>query len=335
MQIRQIFKDVLNNKQNRLAGTGKAGVLGDGNGTVRVPGLTGYVYVRIDDQAPIPVYNCRVPEQDGLAVLIGPDPIQPGFDQVLSVRGGTGQNPGANTPGLIGAHSDYHRYPNPGWFLVEGEQFAPLRLDQASATSGSPMLTVYPATIWTGTEYATVSSSGINLYGDIPAVSGQARMVLVTVDTSGSIITTAGTSGAASALALTSIPDPPAGTVKILGAVRLYNTQDILRRAQSDTDFLDLRMTDLSGGTSGSSTPLSDALSLAIGQTASAGSSGSSARGDHVHALPISTGLSWSSGSLIATGAATTTHYEILQDSQGAILTDSNDIDILYVEVTT
>jgi hypothetical protein len=70
---------------------------------------------------------------------------------------------------------------------------------------------------------------------------GKSAYVLVTIDTSGEIITTKGDEVDTESLALTDIPSIPEGTQYVLAAVRLYSGITEIQENREATDIVDLR----------------------------------------------------------------------------------------------
>lgn len=274
-------------KQNNLSETSWHATLGDGNGNVAVANTPGYAYCVVEAHGLAQVYNARAPFIDGLSVIVGYDPTMPELLQVLSVHGGTVQEINVSTSaGGANKHGWTHTYPSQDWMDVYLDQIPNLRVDPIS--SASPLVRVNPGLVWTGNGYAVVGASSLNLSPYVPVQSGSACMLLISANTSGSVVLTAGATMPVTTGALAMMPAPPSNTAKVLAAIRLYNTMVYVRRAITDTDINDLRFSDLTGSVS-----TYDGVISAIGSASSAGTSGSAARGDHTHRLPIGAGLAW------------------------------------------
>lgn len=245
--LRRKFGNNLNTKQDLLVSF--PGQLGDGQGNVIVPGLPGYVYVRILSGVS-EVFNNRVPPDNNLLVSVGRDPLEPDLSQVLGTRtkspGGEGIIVGSGyTPAIryqwhaIGGGQD------PLW--VEKRQYLPGRI---GAWVGM-LIQVYPDIYWSGAVMVQVQHQTADLTSYLPTTAGQAAAVLVTVNAIGTIITTKGAEVNFADLALSNIPAIPAGTSAILGAVRVYQGQTEILEMRTNSDIIDLRGSGWSNGGSG------------------------------------------------------------------------------------
>jgi hypothetical protein len=251
MKPRHIVRQHLQRKQDRPERL--PAVLGDGQGGLFVSGTPNTVYVQVAGGVTGQAWNSRVPASYGLPVWVGYDPLEPDRWQVLSLRAGAAEAAGFDLGGTGYAPASRYRWNYPGGgqdpLFVEGRQFLPLRLGPHTGLS----VYVYPWVVWTGTAWAYVPGTAVDLTASVPATEGQARLVLVTIDDSGAVVTTAGTAVALADLGLDDLPSVPAGTRYVVGAVRLYTGQTAVQEGRSNTDILDLR--DLPGvWDSGSST---------------------------------------------------------------------------------
>lgn len=61
------------------------GIMGGSDNVLRVPGLTNFIYVTINDKT-VPIYNVRVGPKLGVKVWVGYSPEEPHLFQVLSTR---------------------------------------------------------------------------------------------------------------------------------------------------------------------------------------------------------------------------------------------------------
>lgn len=237
--LRRAFNGRFQVKQNRLAPT--PGTLGNGLGVVNVAGRTNYVYVRIADTVE-EVFCNRVPPENDLLVLVGYDAIQPEIYQVLSTRS---YAPMGLTGGGVTGYAPAKRYqwmaPNGGedplW--VELRQFLPLRIGVYNAL----YIQVYRGIVFTGTAFQLVDSQLFDMTPFIPTTTGQYAYVLITIDSTGTVIGTKGPEVTVDYLTMSTIQPPPDGTVEVLGAVRVYYGQTIIQETRTDTDIIDLRFT--------------------------------------------------------------------------------------------
>jgi len=232
----------LNEKQNRL--DKQPGILGNGQGQVTVAGLPNFVYVSIGDKA-LPVFNNRVIPQAGVKVWVGYSDEEPTLYQVLSTRSDAPAQ--ANDGGFTG-YAPAKRYE---WLATNGGQ-DPLHVHNRAisflklgvSAQGGMFVNVFRGFIWTGTAYQHIDSTDTDLTSYIPATSGKAAFVLVTISTTGTITFTDGADVDIALLDVdTDIPAVPANTAFVCGAVRVYNGQTEVREARTNSDIVDLRFT--------------------------------------------------------------------------------------------
>jgi hypothetical protein len=96
--LRKLFKQKFGTKQDVLLSV--PGQLGNGKGTVVVPGRPNYVYVRVAGFVE-EVYNSRVQADNDMPVIVGYDPAQPKLYQVLTTRmSSTGTASGGYAPAI-------------------------------------------------------------------------------------------------------------------------------------------------------------------------------------------------------------------------------------------
>ncbi len=214
-------------------------LLGDGVGSVAVPGRPGWVYVRIgSDLTRGQAFNVRVPNRDNLPVLVGYDPISPRLFQVLSLRhvytvGGAGYTVIAQA----GPHHETHE-----WAGVDGSdvvyvharQWLPLRVRIVSGflmqVDGGP---IYRAGAW-----RQIATQQLDLEAYKPALG--ARWVLLYLDAAGTLAARAGGNIAAGDLNYANIPAPEADEFPLAG-VRLYGGQTAILDTYTSSDVVDLR----------------------------------------------------------------------------------------------
>jgi hypothetical protein len=235
-------------------------VLGDGANRLSVTGQANRVYVTLAGGIVGQAFNNRVQASYGLPVWVGYDPVEPDTWQVLAVRAGAAEAAGFDLGGTGYAPASRYRWNYPGGgqdpLYVEGRQFLPLRLGPHTGLS----VYVYPWVVWTGSAWAYVPATAVDLTASVPAAEGQARLVLVTVDEAGAVVTTAGTAVALADLGLDDLPSVPAGTRYVVGAVRLYYGQTAIQEGRSNTDIVDLR--DLPGAWGTGSSSISGPLDM-------------------------------------------------------------------------
>lgn len=229
MKFSRAIKNLLGRKQDTI--TAIPAVLGDKNGIVNT-GQKNYVYARVGDTV-ISVFNNRVNSQYGLPVMIGYDPAQPGILQVLSTRD-VGNI--SNTQHQVPEHHENHEYPYGNDIVyMQLRQFLPLRLTPL----GGFKVAIYRAFVWAN-GFKVVNDT-LDLLQYRPTQPFAACYVLITIDENGNINVTKGNEVDISTLSLSDIPEVPATTKYVIGAIRLYASQTEIRESGTDTDILDLR----------------------------------------------------------------------------------------------
>ena len=103
-------------------------------------------------------------------------------------------------------------------------------------------VSVYPFILYVDSRWKEIGNVNLDLSSHVPATAGKCKMVLISVDTSGNLVQTAGSEVDLTALApLTDTPQPPAGTKVVLGAVRCYQGQTATQMGRQNKDIMDLR----------------------------------------------------------------------------------------------
>ena len=198
-------------------------IMGDGTGAVKVPGKRNYVYVRRLGRGLIEeCLNNKAPARDGLPIIAGCSHESPDLLQVLEVDWTSFAEPGsyAYAPPHHESHEFRNVYGGDDVVWVQKQQVLPLLAHPTSPVSMSVVVLDdwYP---WdTGWHYFEEVTSA-DLTAHIPALAGQARYVLISVD------------GATEALQYTigdlfpillppadaenMIPAPPLGSIPIVG----------------------------------------------------------------------------------------------------------------------
>lgn len=221
--------------------------MGGGDGVLRVPGLNNFVYVTIADKT-LPAFNNRVPPKKGLRIWVGYSPEEPNLFQVLSTRTDT---PAGDVDTTIGGYAPAIRYE---WLAKYGGEdplnvhlraFTPLKLG-VSATGGLNV-DLYSGYVYSS-GYIHIDRQDIDMTSHVPSTSGKCALVLVTINTSGTVVTTKGSEVNVADLVVTDLPAIPSNTVFVCGAVRVYNGQTVFQERKTNTDFVDLRFAGLAGG---------------------------------------------------------------------------------------
>lgn len=243
MNVRRQFKKRINEKQNLI--TPIPAVVGDDYGNVYDSNQN--IYVRIAGQVQkvkatdiSPLYNQKV--------WVGYEPTQPNTFKILNERTGSGQS------NILAPkkHAHTHEWMGHGVgggtdvVKVQLGQFMPLRVMAYSEFT----LMVYPGLIRAADSFillADTNDSGkpipktFSVEEHSYVDDGKSAYVLVTIDTSGEIITTKGDEVDTESLALTDIPSIPEGTQYVLAAVRLYSGITEIQENREATDIVDLR----------------------------------------------------------------------------------------------
>lgn len=236
-ELRRLLQDKFQVKQDKL--TPIPGTLGNGLGTVKVPNRPHYVYVRVSDKVE-EIFCNRVPYENDLLVLVGFDPLQPEIYQVLSTRSTA---PMGTTGGAVTGYPPARRFQwmardggqDPLW--VEQRQLMPLRIGVYAGL----LIQVYRGFVFDGTYFRFVDSQLFDLSSFIPSTVDASAYVLISVNISGVVVGTKGIEVASGYPGLEYIPDPPAGSISVQGAVRVYYGQTVVRENRSVTDIVDLR----------------------------------------------------------------------------------------------
>jgi len=244
-QLANKLNSRFNQKQNELYRL--PGVMGDGNGNLYHPTLNGYVYCKVAN-AVMPILNTRVPSALGLRVWVGYPAEEPGQFQILSTRTDAPAGVGGNV--TLG-YAPAKRYE---WLATGGGQdplhvhlraFSPLKIGVSS--TGGLNVNLYFGYIFSGGVYTYVAQQDIDMTSHIPATSGKAALVLVTINTSGTAVATKGSEVDIDALVLSDLPAIPASTAFVCGAVRVYEGQTVFSEMHTNTDFVDLRFPTYAG----------------------------------------------------------------------------------------
>lgn len=160
------------------------GLLGDGRGNVLVPGRVDYNYVRFSRASTetFEVFNKEVSQPvDGLPVLLGEYPWQPGLIQVVSVDWSAYAQTGWGDEWAgIQAHAPTHEWPNftPGSdpLNVYLRAITPMRTQAAASGSTSVQVTAYEYDGATGTNYQWPGLPPLNLQSATPPTGSMRYM---------------------------------------------------------------------------------------------------------------------------------------------------------------
>ncbi len=212
--------------------------MGDGSGTVRVPGSSTLVYVRPwGSSLPMVVGRGSAPEVENFPVRVGKSKK----DKRLKVLGAQGYDGVYYPPGSDGVdlHAPTHALygSDPVWIV--GYQVT----DLAVYCDGDDMIVkIYPGRIMISGSVIDVVYQTIDLTSKIP-VAGS-LFVLIYVDSDGAIQTADGDNVNLIDLNYTEIPANPAGAVS-LAAVRIYAGQTVITNNVQSQDIIDLRWSNM------------------------------------------------------------------------------------------
>jgi len=210
------------------------GRLGDANGTVEVPGRTGFWYVRPKgSDLPVVVRGGSAPRVANTEVLVGDDPYRRGRARVLGVNVVDG-GPSSEQQS-VEAHWRSH--------LPNGSDSAQIATSQIinGLVYASTGMTIKVNAGWAMVAGALVKivATSIDLTGDIPATG--ACWALVRADADGLVDVVAGTAAASLAdLTYAAIPASEDGYAP-LAIVRLYAGQPALSKETAQPDVIDVR----------------------------------------------------------------------------------------------
>lgn len=204
------------------------GLLGDGNGRVRVSTTPGspevdYVYVRPDrfSDRVFKVFNKRLEGQDGDPVIIGELPWEPDLIQVVDMDWAAYADVGwGDDITTTNRHGISHQWrdgaPGIDTFNVYRRQFGDLKTYPAVSGTVAVGVSPYSLDIY-GTQYQWPGIQAFSLIGAIPAGTGTARMALVywspVSGTTGYLGVATGTLGSAAEATILNRPVTPEGAI--------------------------------------------------------------------------------------------------------------------------
>lgn len=265
------------------------GLLGDGNGRVRVSTIPGspevdYVFVRPDrfSNRTFKVFNKRIEGQDGDPIIIGELPWEPGLVQVVDMDWAAYADVGwGDDVTTTNRHGISHQWrdgaPGIDTFNVYRRQFGDLKT--YSTVSGTLAVGVSPYSLDIfGKQYQWPGTQDFSLAGALPTTTGTARMALVywspeSGTTQGFLGVATGTLGSGAEATILNRPVSPQGVIPS-AFVRLAGGQSSI----TEFDIWDAREPFRPGllfgtGTAGLSAdmiPISDTVGFYTGSTVEA-----------------------------------------------------------------
>jgi hypothetical protein len=166
------------------------GLLGDGNGRVRVSTVPGspevdFVYVRPDrfSDRTFKVFNKRIEGQDGDPVIIGELPWEPGLVQVVDMDWAAYADVGwGDDVTTTNRHGNSHQWrdgaPGIDTFNVYRRQFGDLKTYPAVSGTLNVGVSPYSLDLY-GKQYQWPGTQNFDLSGALPTTTGTARMAMV------------------------------------------------------------------------------------------------------------------------------------------------------------
>lgn len=206
------------------------GLMGNGRGQVRDPANPDMVYARPSRSAAeaFSVFNKMVPDVDGLPILIGELPWQPGLTQVVGIDWQA--YPYGDWSGYAGVapHGPTHEWADSqvgaDAFTVYGRQLGPLRTYSGGSGSMTVYLAPYEYDRW-GSSASWPGLPGLDLSSARPA-TGTARLMLTYLDLENNVPgVVTGTLDVYSDAVELPRPSVPTGTWEPSAWVRLYGGQ--------------------------------------------------------------------------------------------------------------
>lgn len=210
-----------------------SGFIGKKDGTIDVPGLSGYVYIRMANGEVLTAFNQRVPNIFNLPIYFGYDPAAPKLFQVLSIRPVFVTQPNQDTS-LPEIPDHKHTWPARLTTWIRGEQFLP-GLVQAK---GGMTVCIYPFYLrkLNGT-HVYIPYTELDLTSYIPLEGSVA--ILIAVDDNGDFVITSSAS-VASVEAVTEALIPVSDDYSLAG-VRMSFGISSIRQEEFYNDIFDLR----------------------------------------------------------------------------------------------
>jgi hypothetical protein len=196
-------------------------VLGDGYGNLYDTAAgDNFLYCQVGGDRIATVYNTRVQPRMGIRVWVGYDPLEPGLYQVLSTR--------SNSAGVIVqagfAPASYYSFYGGDPLYVQLRQFMPFR---PWVTNSDMILHVYRGFVLTSTGPKFVDIQTTDLTAYIPTAYDTGALVLITINTAGTLTVTDGAdvsplSNLVTTTTLTNLPAIPVDTAYVICAVKVF-----------------------------------------------------------------------------------------------------------------
>lgn len=221
-------------------------LVGDGAGTIEVPGQPNLWYVRpVGTDIPMPVYRGSAPAQEGYPIYVGQDVYNRRWLRILGTNiealAGGGL-PGSSVIQTVDPHAASHLITGTDPVWIDARQVVNVL---AYATTG---MTVHVNSGWVivDNQPVPVSAADVDMTASIPG-SG-ASYSLIVADTDGALSVIDGT--AASTLLDLGPDDVPVipGGYAAIGLVRLWDGQTELSRSSTSPDVTPLYLAQIATG---------------------------------------------------------------------------------------
>lgn len=238
--LRRSIQDKFSAKADAIAVV--KGMIGDGEGRIET-GTPNKIYCRVGDQV-IETWAYNIPHTYNMTVYLVKSSRYPGDMEVLSTDMRVNAMAGL-TVNNAAPHGRDHGWMERDPVFMHLRQFLPLWIGTTGNAETPYTIQIGGGLVWTGAALAEVVAQKMDLAAYLPAgdTSGNRYCcyVLLSIDNTGAVVATAGTAVLEASFGLDSIPEAPAGTVMVLGAVRLYSDQVAIAEARDRTDIIDMR----------------------------------------------------------------------------------------------
>jgi hypothetical protein len=253
----QRHRRVIRKKLKRLVGgvnRGWEGMIGDGAGTIELPGHPDLWYVRpLGSELPLVVRSGAAPRLEGTRVWVD---LDYGSKRIWRIQGVTGASSGS---AAIGPHADTHLWGSSDPVYIDTVQI----INSLVYASSGMTIKINPGFVVVAGKPVHILATTIDLSNpDHVPVSG-AVYVLVRADSTGAITIQDGTPVAAYAdLSWADVPAVEEGYA-LLGFVRLYDGQTKLSKLYINPDVTDVRFSTRDYSGNGIGSPSSDIVTIA------------------------------------------------------------------------
>jgi hypothetical protein len=271
-------------------------------GAIEVPGQPGRIFITDQNGNVSKVWNTNVPNAPGHPAFVK---MVHGKVQVTELLQAFND---AQYPN-VGSHHSLHEWSGAGSDIVRVWGDA-IMAWKAEPIAGTLTFSLFRS-VFNGTTWVDAGQETVDLTSHVP--TSNTRYVLVSINTSGTVVLTDGT--AVAIPAITDIPSTPTGN-SAKWAVKLTHGQTTLTYTPASSDFVDLRWANTGGGGTGSGN-VSDTGSTAANHLAIWNGTN-----DHT----IKDGGAVPTGNVVDTGATTANHLAIWNGSSDHTIKDGGAI---------